>query len=923
MDAASFLDRLQGLPFYRGQIVFCRRFPPRRGGSAGLESLSPWGREACAALGISRLHAHQLGELEAVRSGQDVVLNSGSAAGKSLSFLIAAVEAALGEPPGATLIVCPLKPVERAQREKFELIAARLAGLRSAVTVYDGDLSSHGRRAARERLILITNPDMLHQGILPNHSRWAGFFSRLRLVVVEELHAYSGLFGANVANLFRRLWRVCRHYGATPQLIGTSSTLSNPGEHAGRLCGRQVRVLDRDDAPRGAVTHVFWKPAAEVPSVEAGMLLGELVAAGCGAIAFSRARVACELAAQYARQHLEEAGGPADAVLTYRGGYLPEEHRAAEARMHGGRPIGISATNLLELGLDLPALDAALICGWPGSVASYFQQAARAGRAGQESLVFYVGLHDPVNGFLQANPQYVFERPFEPGVVERGNPHVLAGHLRCAVQELPVSAQEAADFGPNAQEVLATLQDRRKVLQKDGTWYSATSERAAREMPLRGYFDRNVVIEEQGTGKVVAEVDWLGAHSVVHPRAIYVHEGRQYLVRDFDRSKRRAYVEPVSVDYYTNPLGHSFVHSVDACLRQRPLPGGTAFFGEVTAGAVTEGFEERRCRTNELVRSVPIELPPVKYQTMGLWICLSQEREAEFAVLGLSPELYGLGNALRIVLPLFMTCDVLDLRPWPGQTNFSWPALYFYERYPRGLGFTERAFDVLDDILAAAARNLSGCQCANGCPRCVGDPVRPFLVNNPELEADLIPPRADVELVIATLRERRPMEELLSAFCGERKARRIVAGREQLLQSRRAEAACAPPRSLPADAPAGTGQARRALPLQLERGVRRRVEKMRTADLEAPVKRVRDARIPAPEKEGTLAQPDAAMRRRHRAEAERAGLPSELPAEPPAQEAGRRKVARPADAEAPQMAAEAVRRARERHRTGKVRPEGE
>ncbi|MFO7957856.1 MAG: Zn-binding domain-containing protein [Candidatus Brocadiia bacterium] len=862
MDVDGFLNALRGTDFYDGQIVHRRDLPPREPEFAPDDAL-PDGvaGEVCAALDIGRLYAFQAAALESVRAGDDVVLHGGPAGGKSLVFQVPAVERALEEPAGATLIICPYKPVARAQRWKFDLIAERLTELGRSTVLYDGDLSPHMRRTRRGRPLVITNPDMVHRGMLPYHPRWAEWFGRLRMVVLEELHTYSGLFGANVACLLRRLQRVCAHYGADPQFVATTSTLSNPSEHFERLVGREARVIRAGDGPGGPRTHVFWRPHVAAPTVEAGHLMAELVRRGHGTIAFTRARVAAELIAQYARQRLEETGGPADSVIVYRGGYPPEERRALEDRLRSGDALGVATTNVLELGLDLPTLDAVISCGWPGSRASFLQQAARAGRRGQPSLAVLVPLHDPVNSFLLGHPEYVFDRPVEPAVVERGNPHVLAGHLRCAAHELPLNLEQAETFGENAADVLEMLEGRRKLFEKDGVWYHAAADRPAREMPLRGYFDRNVVVQDRTNGEVVAEVDWMGAHSVVHPQAIYLHGDRRYLVQEFDREERHAWVTPIQVDYYTNPLGHCFVQSVDECLRERELPGGTAFFGEVTAGCITTGYEERRFGSNELIRSVPLEIPPVTQQTMGLWLCLSPTREAELTALGLSPEYYGLGNALRIVLPLFMTCDVLDLRPWSGQTNFSWEALYFYERYPRGLGFTERVFDALDEVMAAAARNLADCDCESGCPTCVGDPPRPFMVNNPELEADFIPDRDEVRLLLACLRQEDPLEDLLVEVFGRQGAADMLAGRRELLEQKRQEAVGAPARVLPADAPAESSEPGRRLPLQLERGIRRRIEKMRTAEEREAYKAIGRATIPEPEEKESLPKPDPAMRR--------------------------------------------------------------
>ncbi len=862
IDADAFLERLRDAGFYHGQIILRRDEPAVPAHYA--EEQQPPGDAGCAvrrALGIRRLYAHQARALAAVGGGGDVVLHGGPAGGKSLAFQVPAVERALQQPPGATLVLCPYKPVAHAQRRKLERVARHAAGLAEAVTVYDGDLSPALRRHRRGRPVLITNPDMLHRGILPNHPRWADYFARLRMVVLEELHAYSGLFGANVACLMRRLWRVCAHYESRPQLACTTSTLANPAEHAERLTGRAVGVIESDGAPRGRRTWLLWRPVTAAPSVEAGRLVAELVQAGHGAIAFSRGRVACELIAEYARRRLREQGRPPESVATYRGGHRPGELRAVEERLHDGAARAVATTNLLELGLDVPSLDAAVLCGWPGSVAAFRQQAARAGRAGQASLVILVSIQDPVNGFLMAHPEYIFEREPGPGVVQRGNPHVAAGHLRCAAQELPLSAEDAERISPRAPEVLPVLADRRKLCRRDGLWYHAASEHPARELPLRGYAGRNVLVMDTAADQVIGEVDWVGAHRAVYPQAIYLHDGRTYLVREFDRDKRHAYVTPVEVDYYTVPLDHTFVESVDQCLRERPLAGGTAFYGEVTAGSITTGLQQRRFASNELIRSIGIELPPVTYETMGLWLCLSAEREAELSALGLRPEFYGLGNALRIVLPAFMTCDVLDLAPWSGQTNFPWTSLYIYERYRRGLGFTERMFEAIDDILEAVGRNLRDCACQDGCPLCVGDPVRPFMLTNPELEADLIPSRAEVRLLLKCLRSVELVEELITEVFGGERAQELLAGRRELLNHRRAEASKTPPRVLPTDAPADAACPRVRLPLQTERGVRRRIERMRTAERKGPFKPVHEAAVPPPEGEETLSTADPASRR--------------------------------------------------------------
>jgi len=914
MDVERFLTHLCDTPFYTGQIVGRFDYPARAGVFAeDMLPAPPSVRPSLAALGVERLYAHQARALRAIHAGGDIVLYGGHSGGKSLCFQIPIVSGILASPVRTALVVCPFKPVAQAQARCFRRMARAAHELDYAVSTFDGDLQQRQRSEKRKCPIIITNPDMLHRSILPNHPRWADFFSRLHLVAVEELHCYSGLFGANAANVFRRLSRVCEHYGARPQFVATSSTLANPKEAAERLIGRRFETVPADTAPCAPRTYLLWRPEKDPPTAEAGHLMGQLVHAGIGVIAFSRASSSCELIAEYARAFLVDKGGTAPGrVRAYRGGYLPGERRAIEDDFHESEVLGVSSTGVLELGLHVPQVEAVLICGWPGSVSSFFQQSARAGRSGRPSLTVFIALHDPVNRFLLSHPDYIFDRSFGAAVIERENPHVLAGHLRCAANELPVKPEEADLFGQTMLPVLSVLEDRGKVLEKGGMWISCSGENPAGDLPLRGYFDRNVVIQDAQSGRVVGEVDWLSAHSLVHAGAIYLHEDRAYLVEEFNREDRFASVRPAEVDYYTNPLGRSFVQKVDACLRERDLGGGQAFLGEVTVGVVTEGYEERCYRTNVLIRSVGLDLPPVTLETMALWICTSPVRDAEFAALGLNRDLYGLSNSLRLVLPLFMACDVLDLRPWPGRTNFPWQALYFYERYPRGLGFSERVFEQVEAVLDATEKNLSECTCKDGCPLCVGDPVRPYMVNNPELEADLIPSRREVLLLVRALRSRAVIEELLARTWGRSAAADALSGRMTLLQEQRREAMREPPRHLPADAPAGsvpmTGP---QMPLQLKRGVRRRIEKMRMPEGATSYRDIREAAVPEPETPGSLAMPDAEIRRaRNQAAASRRRQPgSSRPPSGPGEKDSRKDA----------IVAEALRRVGERKRDRKRR----
>ena len=865
MNIERWLRHIRDRDLYRGQIVHREDRTPRTPEYGDdWPGLSEPLRQALAGVGLEKPRSLQAEALEMVWSGDDVVLAGAPAGGKSLALQAAAAQTALEAPGGHTLIVCPYKSVAGAREHWFRRLSRELPELGALWGIYDGDTPRDRRRKMPGRSIVVTNPDMLHRVMLPQHTRWAPFFGGLRRVILQDLHAYSGLFGANAAGLFRRLLRVCHHHGASPQIAASSATLSNPLQALMRLTGRRGRCLELDNAPPAPQTCCVWNPATGPPTTETAHLMAEFAGNGVGTIAFSRSRVSCELIARYARSRLDDRAE--DRVAAFRGGYPPRRRSGVQNRLYDATLPAVSSTNALELGLDAPHFQVSLVCGWPGSVRSFFQQAARSGRRGQPSLTIFVALQDPVNQFLVDRPSYIFERPFEPCVVDRDNPHVLAGQLRCAAHELPLTDDEAEAFGPGGAEALDILEDRDQVREARGGWVTRPGESPARELPLRHYRDRSVTIYRAEDGSIVGQVDWVGAHSLVHPGAIYLQGESSYLVQEFDREECRAEVEAVEVPYYTNPLGHCYVDSVDECLREHELPGGTAFLGDVTAAALTEGYEKRRYEDNSLLWSGGIELPPALWETAAAWLCTTPVRDAELAALGLTPELYGLGNALRLVLPLFMTCNALDLRPWAGSNNFPWPALYFYERYRCGLGFSEKFLRNLDSIMNAADENLSDCGCNDGCTSCVGDTVRPYIPNNPELETDNIPSRRETLLLLRLLRSDEPIEDLLPDVFGARGADRLLDGRRDLLEQRREMAREEPPRRLPDDEPMAGGRVPRGseVPLQVRRNIRRRIQRMRGPVTEGEHEPVERAAIPAPEEESTLDRTDPESRHRGR-----------------------------------------------------------
>jgi len=444
MDFGRLLDEIRSAPGYSGQIVYVREYParPARYADTAAPLPEPLPR-ALQARGIEQLYAHQAQALDAARRGEDVLVVTGAASGKSLCYILSVLEALIADPDATALLLFPTKALCQDQFQSFSrmLVAAGMDDLLTGV--YDGDTPTDTRRKLRDHAsVIFSNPDMLHAAIMPQHARWSGFLSRLRLLVLDEVHVYSGIFGSNMANLLRRFRRVCAHYGVSPQILASSATLSNPGNLARQLTGRSMTVVDDDGSPRGARRYVFWNPprirarewrARRSANVEASELMAHLIRRGLPTIIFSKARMTAEMIHRYVTENLRRtAPHLVGKVAPYRGGYLPVERREIERRLFAGELLGVSCTPALELGIDVGGLDAAILVGYPGTLASFFQQSGRAGRREREALVVLVGLDTAINQYIMSNPDYLFGRPIEEAVIDADNPFVITQHLRCA-----------------------------------------------------------------------------------------------------------------------------------------------------------------------------------------------------------------------------------------------------------------------------------------------------------------------------------------------------------------------------------------------------------------------------------------------------------------------------------------------------------
>lgn len=692
-DVGAVLDRLRDAPFARDRLVREIRLPgaPARW-APWPPNLHPRLIDALRARGIDRPYSHQAEAIEVALRGEDVVVVTPTASGKSLCFLLPVLDAWLRDPEARSLWLFPTKALAQDQLAALQDLAIHLPpGLRAGA--YDGDTPPGARRAIKEAgHVVVTNPEMLHTGVLPHHTSWVRLFQHLRYVVVDELHAYRGLFGSHVANVLRRLFRLCAFYGSRPTVICCSATIGNPGELAGRLLERPVRCVDGNGAPRAPRRIWLWNPPLLDPTnrlrrsavLEARRLVAELVGAGLQTIAFCRSRTAVEVLLSYLRRVAPEAlGATSSTVRGYRSGYLPLERRAIEAGLRRGEIRAVVSTNALELGVDIGSLDAAVLVGWPGTVASAWQQLGRAGRRDSEALGVIIATSEPRDQFLVSHPEYLLETPVEQGLVDPDNLLVLAAHLQAATFELAFSEGETLGSA-EVEPLLECLAADGLVHRSGNRWLWAADAFPADAISLRTASANNVVVVDTTTlprgpgqgpqgpwsgtsggrpgsaGRVIGEVDQFSAPVLVHDDAIYLHEGVQYHVERLDWEEKRAYVHPVAVDYYT--VAETRV-AVSVLERHHGRVGRhyRRDLGEVRISRLATLYKKVRFLSHETVGSGPIVLPEQDLHTLAVWWALSPERVGSLPAADLDVGLCGLARAVQSAACLLCMCDPHDL----------------------------------------------------------------------------------------------------------------------------------------------------------------------------------------------------------------------------------------------------------------------
>jgi DEAD/DEAH box helicase domain-containing protein len=738
------LDSLARDPDFSQMVTRWERIPPRR---ASYAEYPAWldGRISATLRrrGILSLYSHQAEALETTHAGKHTVIVTPTASGKTLCYDLPVIDAIAKDPTARALYIFPTKAL--AQDQLAELMRlAKDVDIDLKTYTYDGDTPPAVRAAIRSAgHVVITNPDMLHTGILPHHTKWVKLFENLRFVVLDELHTYRGVFGSNVANVLRRLRRICAFYGSHPTFICTSATIANPEELARRHVEDDVVVIDRNGAPRGEKVLAFVNPPVVNQSLsirKSALFTGRdiaatLLASGVQTIAFARSRVETELLLTYLRSRFPQPQWPQDLIRGYRGGYLPSERRAIEQGLRDGSVRGVVSTNALELGIDIGALQAAVLLGYPGTVASTWQQMGRAGRREDLSAAFLVATSSPIDQYVVQHPEYVLDRSPEAGLVNPDNLHVLVHHLKCAAFEIPFETRER--FGTeDTPGVLAYLDEQGVLHEAGGKYHWSDQAFPAETTSLRTATNDNVVIVDttgpaprtigsehhDGKARVIGEIDRFAAQVLLHEQAIYLHESKQFQVERLDWDNAKAYVREVKVDYYTQAELAVRIRVIDEFDRRSTQRGFDLAHGEVLVSTLSTIYKKLTMYTHENVGWGKIHLPEQELQTTSFWCSLPERAVAGWPKERVEVALAGLGNLLHGLAPLLLMCAPHDLglAVEVRSPHTERPTIYLFDMTPGGIGFSERLFKSTDVLLERAREHLDSCGCGTGCPSCVG-----------------------------------------------------------------------------------------------------------------------------------------------------------------------------------------------------------
>jgi DEAD/DEAH box helicase domain-containing protein len=692
--------------------------------------LAPELREALAGQGVERLYSHQREAFDLLSDGAHVVVATSTASGKSLCFTLPTLDSFIKDETSRALYLYPTKALAQDQARK--VIALRLRGVTPAI--YDGDTPQDQRAQIRARAtIVLSNPDMLHVGILPNHERWAEFIHRLRYVVLDEAHVYRGVFGSHVAQVIRRLRRICAAYGSDPQFVLASATIANPQPFAEKLVGLPFRAIVDDGAPHPERTTVFWNPPLVNPDLgerhsalaESSYVVAEAIRGGARLIAFAPTRKAAELIYAAARRRLEDREpGAADRIQPYRAGYTAQQRREIERRLFGGELDGVVTTSALELGIDVGSLDLSLVTGFPGAVTSLLQRWGRAGREGHGWAVLVAG-QDALDQYFMREPERLLSRSVEEAIIDLDNPHISRAHLMSAAYERPLTPADAEYFGEPALVRADGLAQSGLLRRHDDGFVWSQPHSPAPDTSLRSASSHVFVIVEQTTGGVLGTVEEERVFRFAHPGAVYLHLGQSYLVTRLDLDGHTVLVDDFTDTYYTQAKSDKNILVAGQSLARPLTPGASLFFGTIEVTEQVIAYQKRDVTDNKVLATINLDLPEQVFTTESLWITLSAEfLEANVGEGELAGSLHATEHASIAILPLYAMCDRWDIgglsTPWHWQTDAA--TIFIYDGYPGGIGLSRRAYHAFEDLVDDARLLIAECPCESGCPSCVQSP---------------------------------------------------------------------------------------------------------------------------------------------------------------------------------------------------------
>ena len=733
MTLIEYIEKLKNNPAFMKNVTSWQVVPERKARYGDFpEDMDPRVKQTLHERGIDRPYIHQSRAIAAALSGKDFVVVTPTASGKTLCYNVPVLDSILKDESARALYLFPTKALSSDQVAELYSMIERIGADVKAYT-YDGDTPASARSAIRQAgHVVVTNPDMLHQGILPHHAKWVKLFENLRYVVIDEIHAYRGVFGSNLANVLRRLKRICAFYGSNPTFICCSATIQNPKELAETMTGREMLLIDENGAPAGERHVVFYNPpvinaqlgirAGSIP--ETRNIAASLLKAGIQSIVFAKARLTVEVLVRYLKDMVRDPLGNAGKVRGYRGGYLATQRREIERELRAGQIMTVVSTNALELGIDIGQLDACVLCGYPGTIASTWQQAGRAGRRGAVSLLIVVASSNPLDQYIINHPDYFFGQSPERALINPDNLYILLNHVKCAAYELPFEEDEKYAGLEDTPELLGYLEEQSILRKVGGRYYWMAEEFPQAGISLRSASDQNflvVDITDPKKHRVIGEMDRFTVPMLLHKHAIYMHEGTQYQVEELDFEGKKGYVRRVDVGYYTDADLTTSLKVLDE-FESEPAGPWVRARGEVLVSSIVTVFKKIRFDTHENLGWGPVTLPELEMQTTACWWTMPDELEERYEREPLKNAMVGLAHLIRHIAPMHLMCAPQDVNVvYHVKDPFTHkPTIYLYDSVPGGIGLSDRIYEMDRALLERAREMLLACPCTDGCPGCVG-----------------------------------------------------------------------------------------------------------------------------------------------------------------------------------------------------------